>query len=880
MLVAGFVLAELVLTTNAVLAQQTPGSSVVYERFVHGLRTDFPTPKTTYYKIERNSFTSILPPQEFLKGRQNPNLRRAATANFIVSYNGFSPEAQKAFQYALDIWANLIASPVPIRVQANWTVKNRGILGSAGPSQYRAGQSKDEPGGRQKAYGIYPIALAEKIARRDLNDPNSPDISADFNSDNNWYYGLDGKTPAGQTDLVSVVMHEIGHGLGFIGYFNVNGTNGQYSAGGYSSVYDQFIENALGKRLTAETATYPDNSNLLFQQLTGGNLFLNGPILQQKTKQKAKLYAPATFDLGSSIYHLDESTYPKGDTNSLMTPQLGNAEAIHSPGPLVLNFFSDIEWKTTSVLHVPLVSSEVVSDVIFNVSVVSDTTLIANSVKLFYRKTAPTSTDTKFTEIAPTLVSGSTTYYTYTMPASVAQGDVWYYFQAQDASGRTFTNPGKSPANAQLLHYVQLGPDITPPTVRFSPPKNFIFNTSVSDSLPINAYIADDRQPGVASAVVEYQINGVAQPSVALRYGRPVINQATYDSIYSNRITFPANSLKAGDKITYRIVARDSSRTKNQSVSPKTGFYELNVVATNPALDRYTNTFKDAATASDFVGYQFGIIQPTGFADPAIHSAHPYQNGSDFKYESNYEYVLLSPIRLKANPDSATIRFDEIVLVEPGDNGSKFGDANFYDYVIVEGSADNGRTWKPLIDGYDSNNQVDWFIAYNGNLVNGSTAQDKNSAAVGTPTLFKRRQIGLLGNGNFRAGDQILIRFRLFADQLAHGWGWAIDNLQIQIPPPPPVLATEPITTGTFSVYPNPVSNGLVRVEADFVKPVSEASLTITAATGQAVRQMMLKVGSTKLTEQLDLSQLPTGLYFLRLNAGDAVLTQKLVIAR
>ncbi|MCK8491942.1 T9SS type A sorting domain-containing protein [Spirosoma sp. RP8] len=871
------------LLANSAEAQQTPKGSGVYEQFVRKLRIDHAAPKTICYKSEQNAFTQIAPPEAFLRARQNPNLRKAATATFLVTYNGFTPEAQKAFQYAVDIWSTLISSPVPIRIQANWVSQSRGVLGSAGPAEIRAGFELDS-GGAQKAYGLYPIALAEKIARRELNSPTVPDIKADFNQNNNWYYGIDQRTPAGQSDLVTVVLHEIGHGLGFIGYFGSEGTSGTYLTSPYSSVFDHFIETNQGQRLVAETTTFPDNSIQLFRQLTGDNLFLNGPILRKKTGTRAKLYAPSVFDRGSSLYHLDETNYARSDINSLMTPKIANAEAIHSPGPLVLSFLEDIEWKTTSLLHKKLASTEDDKDAVFRVTVVSDTLLTPGSVRLLYRKSAPTATDTAFTAITPTLVAGSTSTYTYTMPANVAKGDIWYYFRVQDASGRTFTNPGKLPNNVQDLHNVRFGPDNVPPTIAYSPTKNFIFNPAVADSLPVNAGISDDRSvayvnTNIDSVYIDYQVNGVNQPKLPLVLGAFTVDGTPYDSIYSNRIVFPANSLKAGDKITYRIVARDASRAKNQTVSPKTGFYELTVVAPKAPVDRYVNTFQDASAAADFAGYRFGIATPSGFADPAVHSEHPYQNGSDFKAQSNYEYVLLAPVRIKTNPDSAVMRFDEIVLVEPSDAGSEFGKSGFYDYVVVEGSSDNGRTWKPFLTGYNSNNQYDWYAAYNNNLVKGATAQETNSATVGTPALYKRHEFSLVSNGNFKANDQVLIRFRLFADQLAHGWGWAIDNLQIQVPAPP-VLANEPISAGTFSVYPNPISSGSVQLEAELIKPVSEVGLSITGATGQMLRQLRLKVSGRKLSEQVDMSQLPTGIYFLKLQTGESVLTQKVIIAR
>jgi uncharacterized repeat protein (TIGR01451 family)/uncharacterized protein (TIGR03382 family) len=70
----------------------------------------------------------------------------------------------------------------------------------------------------------FPAALASQIAGRDVS-PGNPPIQAQFNSaigsancipTRSWYYGLDGITSASQFDLVDVVLHEFGHGLGFL----------------------------------------------------------------------------------------------------------------------------------------------------------------------------------------------------------------------------------------------------------------------------------------------------------------------------------------------------------------------------------------------------------------------------------------------------------------------------------------------------------------------------------------------------------------------------------------------------------------------------------------------------------------------------------------
>jgi len=262
-----------------------------------------------------------------------------------------------------------------------------------------------------------------------------------------------------------------------------------------------------------------------------------------------------------------------------------------------------------------------------------------------------------------------------------------------------------------------------------------------------------------------------------------------------------------------------------------------------------------------------------------LQSEHPYRNGNTYDFENNTSALLLSPIRLKANADSATIRFDEIALIEPGELNSKYGDPGFFDYVIVEGSKDNGRTWLPMTVGYDVSRSPDWTRAWNRSL--SGTGIDVNSTEVATPALFKKQEIRILEEtGFFKANDVVLIRFRLYADQLSVGWGWAIDNLQIQIPPPPPILATEPTKPLLFSIYPNPSSNGVIRIEAQLAKVATEAGLTVSSPMGQTIRALSLPVRGTTINEQIDLGQLPTGLYFLQLKAGDTIETKKIMIAR
>ena len=52
-----------------------------------------------------------------------------------------------------------------------------------------------------------------------------------FSSTASYYFGTDGNCPADKYDFVQLVMHEIGHGIGFIGSMKVSEGRWRLGAG-------------------------------------------------------------------------------------------------------------------------------------------------------------------------------------------------------------------------------------------------------------------------------------------------------------------------------------------------------------------------------------------------------------------------------------------------------------------------------------------------------------------------------------------------------------------------------------------------------------------------------------------------------------------------
>ena len=268
--------------------------------------------------------------------------QKSTTAIFEVEYVDFTPEAQAAFQAAVDVWSTRIASSVVIKIKATWEPLGIGVLGSAGaPFIWRGFTGSPDPN------VWYPDPLADSLHGSNLGIGNAADILASFNSRNDsWYFGTDGETPTGKYDLMTVVLHEIAHGLGFAGSAAVLFSKGSWGFEGFPMTYDQFTEDGDGELIT-DTRTYPNPSVELGDALQGLYVFWGGPrTVSVNEGERPQLYAPPSWEAGSSYSHLSEEEYHAGDKDSLMTPFLSPSEAIHDPGPIALCLFQDVGWTT------------------------------------------------------------------------------------------------------------------------------------------------------------------------------------------------------------------------------------------------------------------------------------------------------------------------------------------------------------------------------------------------------------------------------------------------------------------------------------------------------------------------------------------------------
>lgn len=306
--------------------------------------------------------------------------------------------------------------------------------------------------------------------------------------------------------------------------------------------------------------------------------------------------------------------------------------------------------------------------------------------------------------------------------------------------------------------------------------------------------------------------------------------------------------------VSVRIEAyRDGSTLTSASQS-------IDVFPLAAAQSSYLNDFE--TQIDDFVGNGFSITTPAGFSDAAIHTQHNYPNNVEFNY------ILTVPVVVSAT--NSLMSFDEIAIIEPGDPGSVFGSSNFWDYVIVEASNPRQLDWQPLLDGYDARDNAGWLSAY-------------NAGSAGNPSLYVKRTIDL--RNTFAANDTIIIRFRLFADGFVTGWGWAVDNLEIQ--DSFTAIGDNDLTPERYTLaqnYPNPFNP---ETTMDFsLAAAGKVRVDIYNILGQKVRTLVNENRAAGLHKiRWDGTgdsgrKVASGVYIYRMTAGDYVSQRKMMLLK
>ena len=254
-----------------------------------------------------------------------------------VTYNGIPDEEKPAIQAALNIWSDNWSSSVPVDVVINYVpLGTSGIIAAASPVNYFQNFK-----GAPDPTIYYTSAMANALAGKNL-DPNNPQISINVNSTvaNSLYLATDGKCPTNLYDLESIILHEMAHGLGFLSTDSYDPTSG-FGTIDDPTPFDAFAQTPSGGRLM----DLPSPSLALGQALQSPLVWAGANGIAANRGVKPLLYTPNPYQPGSSVSHLDESTFANDGLDALMTPEWPGGAVFHQLGPLVLGMLADMRSK-------------------------------------------------------------------------------------------------------------------------------------------------------------------------------------------------------------------------------------------------------------------------------------------------------------------------------------------------------------------------------------------------------------------------------------------------------------------------------------------------------------------------------------------------------
>lgn len=257
-----------------------------------------------------------------------------------------------AFSYAAKLWGARLVSKVEIKVDAQMNPLDCGltyaVIGNAGPNTVDRDFPRNDPAyAPPRPNTWYAQAVANAIAGFDRT-ATLAEISAEFNSSlgagtcaptTSWYLGLDGRGASNQLDLVSVVFHELGHGLGFSSFLDQS-TGAKLSGRDDAFTNGLMLEGAVPAALSAMTDAQRLSAMTGDPNLTwSGNataVYLPRPTAGQ-TNGRVRLHAPNPVEFGSSVGHFSAALAP----NELMEPYYNGAN--HKMG-LALPVLNDVGW--------------------------------------------------------------------------------------------------------------------------------------------------------------------------------------------------------------------------------------------------------------------------------------------------------------------------------------------------------------------------------------------------------------------------------------------------------------------------------------------------------------------------------------------------------
>lgn len=207
------------------------------------------------------------------EGLNDPTVVAAVGGNTATTLGA---QRMAALERVGEIWGRFLVSEVPIVVNVQFNPLGANVLAAAGPARVEI----NFPNAPLRDT-LYPVALANSLARRDLR-PAVNDINVTVSSDANFYLGFNQDGAAPGSNFIDTLLHEVGHGLGFLSF--VDEADGSY-LGGFPDVFSSLIFDVGTDRRWPELTA----AERVDSAVSGTNLAWDGPATTAGANQVLEL---------------------------------------------------------------------------------------------------------------------------------------------------------------------------------------------------------------------------------------------------------------------------------------------------------------------------------------------------------------------------------------------------------------------------------------------------------------------------------------------------------------------------------------------------------------------------------------------------------------
>jgi hypothetical protein len=277
------------------------------------------------------AFTSLLAPAAHAANIVINNINAAgvgfndATPRAPVGGNpGTTLGAQRLyiFNYAASIWGSILPDNVTITIDARFLAQTCTAT-SATLGSTSSNTSHRDFAGAPVAGHWYKQSLANKLFGSDLSASNDMTITFNLNIDSGcfgpgqvWYYGTDGNEGT-NIELLPVVLHEIGHGLGFATL--TSGSTGNY-ASSFPDIYDKFLlDKTTNTHWDSNTAAQRQASAIALDKLVWDGANAVSYATKYLTVGQPEVLANSPGAIAGSLYTAQDATFGAAITTSGFT---------------------------------------------------------------------------------------------------------------------------------------------------------------------------------------------------------------------------------------------------------------------------------------------------------------------------------------------------------------------------------------------------------------------------------------------------------------------------------------------------------------------------------------------------------------------------------